>query len=192
MKKIVVFASGSGTNFQALIDAVHTGQIKAQIAGLITDRLGIKAIDRAKKNSIPVYTIPAEEIEQKLPVILNSLQPDLIVLAGYLKKVPSDVVQKYEHCIINIHPSLLPDYGGPGFYGMHVHRSVLQNREKESGCTVHYVTYKYDKGPIIEQSKVPVYKNDSPELLAKRILTEEHKLLPKVVKQILNESNKNH
>lgn len=187
MKNIVVFASGSGTNFQAIIDAVKAGQIDAHIAGLITDRADIRAIDRAKKHNIPVHIIFQHSSPDKMREVLDSLKPDLIVLAGYLKKIPRAIVQEYEGRIINIHPSLLPDYGGPGFYGLNIHRNVLQNGEKESGCTVHYVTQNYDEGPIIEQSKVPVLKNDSPEKLAERILEKEHKMLPKVIKQILNE-----
>lgn len=186
MKHIVVFASGSGTNFQAIIDAVNNGYIEAEITGLITDRPGIGAIERAEAHNIPVEIIPPSSNTENLKQKLELFDPDLIVLAGYLQKIPSEIVDQYPRKIINIHPSLLPDYGGPGFYGKRVHREVLKNREKESGCTVHYVTQEYDKGPIISQRKVRVKEEDTPEVLAKRILKHEHQLLPHVVKQIIN------
>lgn len=186
MKHIVVFASGSGTNFQAIIDAVNNGYIQAKITGLITDRPGIGAIERAEANNIPVEIIPPSSSTPYLQRKLELLDPDLMVLAGYLQKIPPEIVDQYPRKIINIHPSLLPNYGGPGFYGNRVHQEVLKNQEIESGCTVHYVTKEYDKGPIIAQRKVKVHPQDTPEDLAKRILKQEHQLLPGVVKQILN------
>jgi len=186
LKKIVVFASGSGTNFQAIIDAINNGYIEAEITGLITDRPGIGAIERAEANTIPVEIVPPSSSTATIKQKLESFNPDLIVLAGYLQKIPPEVVDQYPRKIINIHPSLLPNYGGPGFYGDRVHKEVLKNREKESGCTVHFVTKEYDKGPIIAQRKVRVHPQDTPEDLAKRILKHEHQLLPNVVKQIIN------
>ncbi len=116
---------------------------------------------------------------------LEEWKPDLIVLAGYMKKIPDIIIKKYANRIINIHPSLLPKYGGKGYFGMNVHKAVIENGEKESGCTVHVVTNEYDSGPVLEQTRVPVFPDDTPEALQKRILVQEHLLLPKVIRQIL-------
>ena len=191
MKNIVVFASGSGTNFQAIIDACESGQIEAQISGLLASKKGIQAIDRAQKSDIPTTVLNRKQFEteetftEKLLEQLSRWEADLIVLAGYLKKIPTPVIEKYRNRIINIHPSLLPKYGGKGFYGKRVHGAVIDNKEKYSGCTVHIVTEEYDKGPILAQKKVPVYDNDDPETLANRILKEEHQLLPAVIQKLI-------
>lgn len=189
MKNLVVFASGSGSNFQAIIDSIKEGTLDAGIAGLITDRPGIGAIQRAKSESIPVYTIKyntQSSYTEQLIHKLDEWKPDLIILAGYLKKIPIAITEKYPNQIINIHPSLLPKYGGKGFYGLNVHKAVVDANEKESGCTVHFVNEFYDQGDIIEQKKVPVSPDDTPESLARKVLKEEHKLLPKVIAEILN------
>lgn len=188
MKKIVVLASGSGSNFQAIIDAVNRGDIKARIAGLIASKPQIGAVKRARDHNIPVAVLenPSDQdYTENLMAQLTHWNPDLIVLAGYLRKIPTEVVEAYPNQIINIHPSLLPKYGGKGFYGEHVHRAVLEAGESESGCTVHFVNELYDKGDIIRQVKVPVRDSDTPETLAKRILAEEHKLLPSVISELL-------
>ena len=193
MKKLVFFASGSGTNFQSVIDAVEKGMINAQIAGLITNKKGIKAIERAEKNDIPVQILaPAgfersAEYEKELLNILERWNPYLIVLAGYLLKIPDLVIEKYEGRIINIHPSLLPDYGGKGFYGMKVHQAVLKGGEIETGCSVHVVTREYDEGPVLAQRKVSVHQTDTPDQLAQRVLEQEHQLLPEVIKHLVDD-----
>jgi phosphoribosylglycinamide formyltransferase 1 len=189
LKNLVVFASGSGSNFQAIIDSIKEGTLDAGIAGLITDRPGIGAIERAKSESIPVYTIKYDTQSSYTEQLIHELdewKPDLIILAGYLKKIPVAITEKYPNQIINIHPSLLPKYGGKGFYGLNVHKAVLEASEKESGCTVHFVNEFYDQGDIIEQKEVPVSPDDTPESLARKVLKEEHKLLPKVIAEILN------
>lgn len=189
MKNIVVFASGSGTNFQSIIDAVQRGDISAHISGLISNKPDIGAIDRAEKNSIPVQVInPDEFTDEKefgneLIQQLEAWNTDLITLAGYLKKIPSVMIRKYPNRILNIHPSLLPKYGGKGFYGSNVHKAVINAGEKESGCTVHVVTEEFDEGPVLAQTKVPVHKNDSPMELAKRILKQEHRLYPETIQK---------
>lgn len=187
MKNIVVFASGSGTNFQSLIDASLHGKINASIAGLVSNKHGIGAIDRAEKNQIPVRVIdPAdftneEQYSKELIHQLTEWNTDLIVLAGYLKKIPLSLIKAFPDRILNIHPSLLPKFGGKGFYGINVHQAVIKAAEQESGCSVHIVTEAFDEGPVIAQTKVPVYKKDTPEQLAKRILKEEHRLYPKAI-----------
>jgi len=196
---IVVFASGSGTNFQAIIDAVENGQINGRIVGLISNKKGIQAIDRAQKHNIDhEYLAPSDfpSYPNYVEALLKQLEQwdtQLIALAGYMIKIPSEIIDKYKDRIVNIHPSLLPKYGGKGFYGKKVHRAVIDNKEEISGCTVHMVTEEYDQGPILGQRKVPVRKSDAPETLAKRILKEEHKLFPEIIaklaKQINNKSN---
>jgi len=195
LKRIVVFASGSGTNFQSLIDAVEAGQIAAQIRGLVTNKTDIKALERAHAHGIESVVLAPSAFESKqayvdaLKKILADWKADLIVLAGYMIKVPADIIEKYEGRILNIHPSLLPKYGGKGFYGTKVHRAVIENNESESGCTVHIVNEEYDQGPVLAQKKVPVLKSDTPETLAKRVLEKEHELLPEVVAKIIEDLN---
>ena len=190
MKKLVVFASGSGSNFQAIIDGIEEKEINAKISGLVTDRFGTGAASRAKNHQIPYV-----EIDEKNPDLftsrviehLNDWDPDLIVLAGFLKKISDRVVQKYYDKIINIHPALLPKYGGKGFHGLNVHKAVIEAGDLESGCTVHFVNEEYDRGEIIMQKRVKVRENDTPETLAARVLKAEHKLLPTVINKLLKD-----
>lgn len=195
MLNIVVFASGSGTNFQAIIDSVSAGQIEGRISGLITNKKDIQAIERAKKHGIE-YTVLSPSQFSSYNTYVNTLleqleswNTDLIALAGYMIKVPTEVINAYQGRIVNIHPSLLPKYGGKGFYGMKVHEAVIEHNESKSGCTVHLVTEKYDDGPIIAQREVPVKESDDASSLAKRILKEEHKLFPKVIAELSNKLN---
>jgi phosphoribosylglycinamide formyltransferase 1 len=191
VKKLVIFASGSGSNFQAIIDAIESGYITAEIAGLVSNKEGIGAIERANNHKIPVAVISDSDYDQftsRLKQQLTDWNPDLIILAGFLKKIPDEIVRMYQNKIINIHPALLPKHGGKGFYGLRVHRAVLDAGDQESGCTVHYVNENYDEGDVIRQAKVPVHQTDTPESLAARILKAEHKLLPSVIKQIINQN----
>jgi formyltetrahydrofolate-dependent phosphoribosylglycinamide formyltransferase len=192
---IVVFASGSGTNFQSIIEATKNGQINGQIRGLITNKTDIQAIERAQNHDIPHTTLAPGQFSstsEYIQALLNQLDnwnTDLIALAGYMIKVPAEVIKKYKGRIVNIHPALLPKYGGKGFYGMNVHRAVIKNEETESGCTVHLVTEEYDEGPILAQKKVPVKDSEDPSSLAERILKEEHKLFPKVIAKLADQLN---
>ena len=190
MHNLVFFASGSGTNFQSVIDAVESGKIDARITALISNRDDAGAHSRAARHGIPSYTldVTSPDFTQYLLDLLSDLNPDLIVLAGYLKKIPDEVIDAYRGKIVNIHPSLLPKYGGKGFYGMHVHRAVIESGDTKSGCTVHFVDEIYDNGSIIKQVEVPVEKNDTAESLAKKVLNEEHRLLPSVINQLLTQS----
>jgi len=197
LKHIVVFASGSGSNFQAIIDGVESEQINAEIKGLISNKKDCRALVRAEKHKINTRILNPSDFDNytsyinKLEEVLKSWNPDLIVLAGYLLKIPERIINLYKNRIINIHPSLLPKYGGKGFYGDKVHREVLENREKETGCTVHLVTEEYDKGPVLAQRKVPVYESDNVESLAERVLKQEHNLLPEVVSELIETFNSN-
>lgn len=196
MINLVVFASGSGTNFQSIIDATENGKIDARIRGLITNKSGIKAIERAREHGIshikmsPSQFPTTSEYTKALLDQLAHWDTDLIALAGYMIKVPGEVIREYEGRILNIHPSLLPKYGGKGFYGMNVHRAVIENGENKSGCTVHLVTEEYDEGPILAQKKVPVKDSDDASTLAERVLKKEHKLFPKVIAEFADKLNK--
>lgn len=195
MTNIVVFASGSGTNFQSIIDAANTGLFDATIRGLITNRPNIQSIDRAQKHNIAHLTVsPSDfsenaEYEQTLLQQLKNWDTDLIALAGYLLKIPSCIIEAYRGRIINIHPSLLPKYGGKGFYGMRVHRAVIENGDSKSGCTVHLVNKEYDQGKVLGQRQISVKESDDAESLASRVLEEEHKLFPKVIADLTKQLN---
>ncbi len=192
MNKIVVFASGSGSNFEAIAKAADTGKITIEITGLITNNSKAGALVRAEAYNIPSFIIhPFDfknqtEYEASLLKLIDELSPDVVALAGYLRKIPSAIIKSYKNRILNIHPSLLPAYGGKGFYGMHVHEAVLENGESESGCSVHIVTEEYDEGPVLAFEKVPVYKKDTPQSLAKRVLEKEHELYPRIIQEHLN------
>lgn len=186
MKNLVVFASGSGTNFQAVIDAIKSGYLNARITGLIAGKAGIGAIERARNNNIPVEIHSPQDDTDRLLEVLEQWSPDLIILAGYLQKIPPEIINQYPRQIINIHPSLLPQYGGKGYYGKKVHEAVIRNNENVSGCSVHYVTDEYDEGPVIDQIQVPVAEDDTADSLAAKVLEKEHILLPRVIKRLIN------
>ena len=191
LKNLVVFASGSGSNFQSLIDAVSEGKLEANIVGLISNNDSAYAIERANNNGIQTFIISPNDFESEsdysdqLLKKLNEWETDLIILAGYLRKIPTEIIEAYRNRILNIHPSLLPKYGGKGFYGSKVHEAVIKNKESESGCTVHLVTEEYDKGPILGQAKIKISDSDSPADLAKKVLELEHQLLSEVIQKYL-------
>ncbi|NPA75617.1 MAG: phosphoribosylglycinamide formyltransferase [Euryarchaeota archaeon] len=184
--KIAVLVSGRGTNLQALIDAVESGKLNARIVVVISNRKNAMALERAKKHGIETRYIPAkkgekrEDYDRRLHEALKDYEPDLIVLAGFLRILTPWFVSQWR--IINIHPSLLPAFGG--IYGMAVHQAVLEYGCKVSGCTVHFVDEKVDHGPIIVQRCVPVHDDDTPESLAARVLEEEHRALVEAVRLI--------
>jgi formyltetrahydrofolate-dependent phosphoribosylglycinamide formyltransferase len=199
LSNLVVFASGSGTNFLNIIEACKRNEISADITGLITDKAEIGAIEHARKFAIPHKVIlPANfssepDFAEALITQLNTWHADLLILAGYLKKIPEQVINAYPDHILNIHPALLPKFGGKGFYGKKVHRAVIEAGESESGCSVHIVTKEFDEGPVLGQIKVPVKEDDTPETLAKRVLKQEHQLYPKVIQDyLINLESKQH
>ena len=195
MKKIIVFASGGGSNFRSIFNHLKKNKIDASIELLISNNPKCKAIEFAKSNGVETFVInkncypDSSEYKKMILVKLELFSPSLIILAGYIKKIPIEVVRKFEGKIINIHPALLPKFGGKGFYGMKVHNSVIESGEKESGVTVHFVNEEYDKGEIIIQKRIPVLKSDSPESLAKRVLEIEHIVYPLVVEQLCAENH---
>ena len=187
MKKIAVFASGSGSDFQSIIDANEREQF-CEIALLIASKDGIFAIERAKKHGIAYIVrnkknfVSSEEMFDNIVEELQGRSVDYIVLAGYLNKVGENLVRAFKDKIINIHPSLIPSFCGKGCYGLNVHRTALEYGVKISGLTVHFVDEQYDSGAIILQRAVEVKDDDTPESLQARILEEEHRALPEAVR----------
>jgi phosphoribosylglycinamide formyltransferase-1 len=181
---IVVLVSGNGSNLQALIDAEKAGRFRSHIAAVVSDRAGVFALERAKNAGIPAFaeepdkSLPKEERRLELSArilrIAENYGAGLIVLAGFLSILRGDIISTYAGRIINLHPALLPKYGGAGMYGERVHRAVLAAGENESGCTVHLVDEGTDTGPILIRRKVPVLRDDTAETLAERIHREEH------------------
>lgn len=185
--KCAVFASGGGSNFQSLIDRRDAGELKVELCVLFVNNSAAGAAERARKSSIPViHCAPSHFSDEALYATelqrhLDRCKIDVIVLAGYMKMLPPAVVQKYRNRIINIHPGLLPAFGGKGMYGSRVHQAVLDYGAKVSGITVHFVDEEYDHGPVIYQQTVPVLDNDTPQTLAARVLAVEHASLWRVV-----------
>lgn len=178
--RVAVCASGGGSNLQALLDRL-TGEAPARVVLVLGNRAEAGALDRARKAGVPAEVLADPADASEWITRLGRRQVDLVVLAGYLKLVPPGVVQKYRGRIINVHPALLPDFGGAGMYGRRVHEAVLGSGARESGPTVHLVDEVYDRGAILAQRRVPVLPADTPDTLAARVLEEEHRLLPEVV-----------
>lgn len=187
---LAFFASHGGSNMQAIIDACKEGRLDAIPRVVISNNSNAFALERAKKEGIPYYHISSvthpnpEEFTKAILDILEKHQVDTIVLAGYMKLLPAEVIKKYHNRILNIHPALLPKFGGKGMYGINVHKAVLEAGEKITGVTVHLVNEEYDKGRILAQVEVPVLENDTPETLAERVLQYEHKLYPETLQKI--------
>jgi len=176
--RVAVLVSGGGTNLQALLDALRESPI-ARVTRVISNRPDAGALARARRAGVPTTVLHNLDDPAELQAALGDAQ--LVVLAGYLKLVHAAVVARFRGRMINIHPALLPDFGGPGMYGRRVHEAVLASGVKESGATVHLVDEEFDRGKIIAQEKVPVETGDTPETLAARVLEAEHRLLPQVV-----------
>jgi formyltetrahydrofolate-dependent phosphoribosylglycinamide formyltransferase len=177
-----VLVSGGGTNLQALLDALQQSPPSlARVTRVISNRPDAGALARARRAVPPVATTVLRDPSDAAELLRALEDADLVVLAGYLKLVPAAVVSRFRGRMINIHPALLPDFGGPGMYGQHVHAAVLASGARESGVTVHYVDEEFDRGQIIAQERVAVHPADTPETLAARVLEAEHRLLPRVV-----------
>ena len=182
--KLAVFASGGGSNLQAILDAVEAGTLRAEVALVVADRETAGALDRARRHGVPTAVLrpadfaDADAFGRALLDVLEEHGVSFVALAGYLKKIPDAVVRTYRHRIVNVHPSLLPAFGGPGFYGRRVHEAALAHGVRWSGATVHLVDEGYDTGPIVLQEPVRVEPGDTPETLAARVLEVEHRLYP--------------
>jgi phosphoribosylglycinamide formyltransferase 1 len=178
---VAVLASGGGTNLQALLDAFDRSP-HARITRVISNDAGAGALERARRAGVPTTVLRDHTDGHELVQAVGDAR--LVVLAGYLKRVPADVVARFRWRVINIHPALLPGFGGHGMYGRRVHEAVLASGARISGATVHYVDEEFDRGPIIAQWPVPVRADDTPESLAARVLEIEHRLLPVVVEEL--------
>ncbi|MDQ6528460.1 phosphoribosylglycinamide formyltransferase [Flavobacterium sp. LHD-85] len=190
MKKIIVFASGSGTNTENIIKYFSNTEI-ARVVSVFTNNASAKVIERAKNHQIPVEIFSKNELlERNVLQKVQEIDPDLIILAGFLLKFPENIIEQYPNKIINIHPALLPNYGGKGMYGMHIHRAIVNNKEKETGISIHYVNENYDEGAIIFQANVALTEEDTPETVAEKIHELEQKHFPEIIHRILDENSK--
>jgi phosphoribosylglycinamide formyltransferase-1 len=191
MKKLVVFASGNGTNAENIIKyGRRTG--KYEVAYVAVNKPDAYVIKRAEKLNVPVFLFDRKDLYENGRVLdfLKRENPDLIVLAGFLWLIPSDIVSAFEKKIINIHPALLPKYGGKGMYANHVHEAVKKNGEKETGITIHYVDEKFDNGDIIFQKSVKINPEDTPEDIASKVHDLEYIFYPKIIVKLISGCNK--
>ncbi len=188
--KLGFLASHGGSNMQAIIDACKSGELKATPAVIISNNANSGAMERAKRESIPHFhlsgkTHPSpEQLDQAMLDTLLSHQVDIVILAGYMKKLGEQTLSHYAGAILNIHPALLPKFGGQGMYGIRVHEAVLAAGERETGVTIHLVTEEYDTGAIISQETVPVIQGDTPQSLQARVLNTEHAAFKRVLQKI--------
>lgn len=185
---VAAFASGGGTNLQALLD--HQASQDEWRIGLLIANREAGAVDRARDAGVPVAVIPTrgrpdDEVAADTLKALDDAGADVIALCGYLRLLPPEVVSRFSGRILNVHPALLPDFGGKGMYGMNVHRAVIEAGAAESGATVHYVTEEYDEGGVLGQWSVEVREGDTPEVLASRVLRVEHQLYPRALDHLV-------
>lgn len=186
MKKIAIFASGKGSNAEKIIEYFRYSPA-ISIALIVSNKPGAGVFTIAETNNIPVLLLEKEKFLKGNGFVdeLKASGINFIVLAGFLWKLPVALIRAYPDKIINIHPALLPKYGGKGYYGRHVHEAVLKNKEEETGITIHYVDELYDHGKIIFSAKCPILENDDPDSLAKRVLKLEHAHYPRVIEKLL-------
>lgn len=185
-KRIVIFASGSGTNAQNIIEYFHQGSF-AEVVHVYSNKEDAYVLQRAKGLKVKASYFTRAELTAEDGVLLHLKQdqPDLIVLAGFLWKFPESILKEFPHKVINIHPALLPKYGGKGMYGTFVHEAVVANKEEQTGITIHYVNQAYDEGAIIFQVAIEVHASDTPEAVAKKVHQLEYEHFPKVIERVL-------
>ncbi len=185
MKKIVIFASGSGTNAEKII--LHFNNLEDKnVVAVFTNNLHAKVLEKAKKLNVSTHVFSKHELSQDIVLEeLKFINPDLIVLAGFLLKFPEHIIKEFPNKIINIHPSLLPKYGGKGMYGMNVHQAVLEHQEKETGITIHYVNENYDEGGIIFQQAVIIEDCKTAEEIAQKVHELEHEYFSEVIESLI-------
>ena len=185
MKNIVLFASGNGTNAEEIIRYFKKNSL-ATVVSIFTNKSDAKVLEKAKNHNIPSLVFNRSELNEGFVLQeLRNFKPDLIVLAGFLLKFPESILKEFPN-LINIHPALLPKYGGKGMYGVHVHQAVLENKEKETGITIHYVNENYDEGEFIFQKSVNIEDCQSAEEIASKIHELEHRYFPVIISEILN------
>ena len=185
MKRIAIFASGEGTNAQQIIDYFRGKDIRISL--IVCNNPKANVLNRAEQNKIPLLLINKEEFQNgdTLQKKLEEEKIDWIVCAGFLWKIPDSILYNFPNRIVNIHPALLPKFGGKGMYGLNVHKAVIEAGEKESGITIHFLNEHYDEGEIILQKKIIVERNETPESLSKKIHQLEHEWYPKTIEQLL-------
>ena len=185
-KRIVIFASGNGTNTQNIIKYFQNSK-HAQVVCVLSNNKNAKVLARSLDLNIEALSFTKAEMlaPQGLLSLLNNRKPDLLVLAGFLLKFPEIIIDAYPNKVINIHPALLPKYGGKGMYGHHVHKAVVENKETHSGITIHYVNNHYDQGKVIFQKKTTIAPLDTPQDVAQKVQLLEHQWLPKVIEDVL-------
>lgn len=185
MKKILLFASGSGTNAENII--LHFNKTNtARVVAVFSNNPNAMVLERAKNLNVDTFVFSREDLSAEIVLDkVDDFQPDLIVLAGFLWKFPQNIIEVYPNKIINIHPALLPKYGGKGMYGMNVHRAILQNKESETGITIHYIDEHYDEGDIIFQKSVSVEECVSAEEIAEKVHGLEHEFFPQVIEKLI-------
>ena len=190
MKRIAIFASGEGTNTQHLIDYFKGSNI--QITVIVCNNPNAQVLTRAKNSGIPSVLTNKEEFYTSDKVLKRLLDDniDLIICAGFLWKIPTNILRAFPDRIVNIHPALLPKFGGKGMYGMHVHKAVIDAGEKESGITIHYLNENYDEGAVLFQAKCEVKKEDAPQTLAEKVQQLEHTWYAKKIEELLSNSKK--
>ncbi|WP_339888771.1 phosphoribosylglycinamide formyltransferase [uncultured Flavobacterium sp.] len=189
MKKIVLFASGNGTNAEEIIRCFNKSSL-ATVTNVLTNNSDAKVVEKAKKFEVNTLIFNKTELNDGFVLKeLNKIKPDLIVLAGFLLKFPEHIIEAYSNKIINIHPALLPNYGGKGMYGMNVHRAIFDNKDVETGISIHYVTPNYDEGAIIFQKSVTILDCKSPEEIAEKVHQLEHKYFPEVIKKLITQNS---
>ncbi|MEO5673086.1 MAG: phosphoribosylglycinamide formyltransferase [Chitinophagales bacterium] len=191
MQRLAIMASGNGTNAKNIIDHFKDNpEIKTEL--IICNNTKAKVTEVAQESNIPCYLISKTEFYEthKVPALFHSHRIDLIVLAGFLWMIPENILCAYPEHIINIHPALLPAYGGPGMYGRHVHEAVIAAKEKQTGITIHYLNDQYDAGEIIFQKSIPVEKNDTAETISRKVQMLEYEWYPKLIEKILSDIKK--
>ena len=186
MKRVVIFASGSGTNAENLIKFFHNRD-NVSVIQVLTNNPHAKVLERAKKLNVSALSFNKIAFTQSNDVLslLKANNPDLIVLAGFLWKFPEQILKAFPNKVINIHPALLPKYGGKGMYGKKIHKKVLESKDKETGITIHFVSEGYDSGEIIFQKKLKINEKDEASLIEKRIHNLEYEFYPKVIASLL-------
>jgi phosphoribosylglycinamide formyltransferase 1 len=184
--RLAVLISGSGTTLQNLLDRTRDGRLAAEVVGVVSSRVGVRGVQRATAAGVPVRVVerkPADTFPARVWDAVGEFRPDLICLAGWLHLLP--IRPEYRGRVLNIHPSLLPAFGGKGMYGRHVHEAVIASGAAVSGCTVHHADEEYDTGPILVQKQVPVLPGDTPESLAARVFAAECEAYPEAIRRFL-------
>jgi len=194
MNNLVVFASGSGSNFQKILENTKNNKIKnSQVSLLISNNSNSKAIFYAKKNKVDTFVINSQRYPDNKDYVevlnnkINQYNPELIILAGYMKLIPKKTIDIFKNKIINIHPGKLPEFGGKGYYGMNVHKAVIDSGVKSTAVTIHYVNEEYDKGMIIHEEIIDVLEDDTSDTLSAKVLRYEHEVYSMVINNIIND-----